>query len=155
MEEHQHGVQPKRIRTTPSGAKPGFALLPYNIKTAFIKADETNAVLENIASKIRQTGCRVALSAPGDVAVLAQKLSCAYVPYRDDALTLISEKWGEPELLIEVANQKVNMMIGRSSYTILKSDNTDIATYARRAAELCIYLSLPDSIGRDYGDIVI
>lgn len=154
MEEYRSGVPRPARKLTPSGHKPGYAILPYKIKTAFIKADKTGIILDTIARSIRDTGCRVAVSCP-DGNALAQKLSCAYVPVGEKSLETICSKWGEVELLIEVAGTTVSLSLGRGNSTIYKSENIDVETYAKRAAELCIYLSLPDSASRVYGEFYI
>ncbi len=155
MEEHRNGTQRRTQRLTPAGHRPGFATLPYNVKTAFINADSAGILTKSIARAIRETGCRVAISCPDNGAALAQNLSCAYVSPGENALSSISDRWGEIELIIFITGNTVTMTLGRGTSTITKSDENDIESFARRSAELCVYLSLPDSNGRVFGEFII
>lgn len=154
MEEHRNGTPRRPRRLTPTGHKPGFATLPYNIKTAFIASDSVDAILESVARAIRETGCRVAISCQ-EGATVAQNLSCAYVAPGENALATISDKWGDMELIIRIKGNTISLTLGRGTSTITKSDDTDLESFARRAAELCVYLSLPDSDGRVFGEFII
>lgn len=154
MEEHRNGAPRRPRHLTPTGHKPGFATLPYNIKTAFVASDSLGIILESVARAIRETGCRVAISCQ-DGATTAQNLSCAYVAPGKNAFAAISDKWGDMELVIEIKNNTIALTLGRGTSTIIKSDDTDLESFARRAAELCVYLSLPDSDGRIFGEFII
>lgn len=155
MEEHRNGSARRPApRLTPAGRKPGYALLPFDVKTATVRAAESSALLGAIASEIRGTGCRVAICIPDtDAKILAQKLSCAYVASDSDDAAL--KLWEETELDIRIDGDTVELYVGRGQSRIIRSENTTPEAFVRRAAQLCVYLALPDSAGRVYGTFVI
>ena len=155
MEEHRQ--QPRRSTSvTCAGRKPGFALLPFDVKLAFINSAEAGELLHAIATELRGTGCRVAISCPdAHATALAQSVGASYVPGdADKALEAVRAKWGDPELYIKIA-EDVTVNIDRGESHIVRSDMSSAADFAQRAARLCVYLALPDSIGRVYGNFTI
>lgn len=122
MEEHRNGVRRPSMRYTPSGHKPGFALLPYDIKTAFIESDKNSLLLTAIATAIRETGCRTAISCPNGTTT-AQRISCAFVAPGDSAIEALSNKWGEIELVIKIVSDEITLTLGSETSTITKSDS--------------------------------
>lgn len=156
MEEHRNRSAVRYVKITPSGRKPGFALLPFDIKTAIIFTDAITSLTEAIASEIRATGCRVALccQAP-ETAKAAQKLSCASLTPTDNALEALEKQWNKIELIIKITQDLITIEVGRGTSTIYRSKNCAPDVFATKAAQLCLYLALPDSIGRVFGNFTI
>lgn len=156
MEEHRNNPARRMRGITPAGRKPGYALLPFDVRAAIVKAPVVNLAAREIISELRATGCRVALiSSDPEAAKAAQQLSCIHIPLSDSATDKAEELFGNTELWIVVENRDISVELERGSSTIRKADNTDEKTFAHRAALLCVYLALPDSAGRVYGDFVI
>lgn len=156
MEEHRNNPARRMRGITPAGRKPGYALLPFDVKTAIVKAPAVSLAAREIISELRATGCRVALiSSDPEAAKAAQQLSCIHIPSSDSATTKADELLGNSELRIKVEPQNISVELDRGSSTIRKADVTDEKTFAHRSALLCVYLALPDSAGRVYGDFVI
>lgn len=154
MEEHRNAVPRYKHKITPNGQKPGFALLPYSVKTALIEADGVSNIVECIAGTIRNTGCRVAISCT-DGEQSARRLACAYIAPSNNTLAILSKIWGEIELYIHVSDSEVKLEIGRGESIIRRSDVCDYASFSKKVANLCLYLTLPDSIGRVHGEFLI
>lgn len=145
MEEYRSKPPRRALHLTPSGRKPGFALLPYDIRTAMIITDAITAPVEAIASELRGTGCRVALYSKAPEATrAAQKLSCLHVREASEATSVL----GDIELTITASPDKIVLEHGRSTNVLQRMPQTAETDFARRSAYLCIYLTLPDSQGR-------
>lgn len=145
MEEYRSKPPRRPQRLTPAGRKPGYALLPYDIHTAMISAEAITPAAEAIASALRGTGCRVALcSEAPEAARAAQKLSCIHVRRPREAEAAL----GSIELYITAAPDRIVMEDGRSTNILARTPDTAEGDFARRAADLAIYLTLPDSRGR-------
>lgn len=160
MEEHQRGgVAAYTPRRTVSGRKAGFAMLPFDIDKAFVFASEAGGLTQKIVAELRETGCRVALAGVSvkDMQALSMRMGCASISIPDygKALETISAKWGEPELRIRINAGHVLLELGRGTSQIIKAETTPESEFSRRAAQLCVYLALPDSQGRVFGDFIV
>lgn len=160
MEEHQRGGVPGyALRRTMSGRKAGFAMLPFDVATALVFFTECDAVVQALTRELRETGCKVALAGPDSKSWIsfANSLGCASVAEcdYDAAFSKISAKWNEPELRIRYNGEAIEMELGRGTSRIIKADATSDDDFAARAARLCIYLALPDSQGRVFGDFTV
>lgn len=145
MEEYRSKPPRRTQHLTPSGRKPGFALLPYDIRTAIIITDAITAVVEAIATELRGTGCRVAICSKAPEATrAAQKLSCIHVRETNEATSVL----GEIELTISATPDRIMLEQGRSTNVLQRTSECGENEFARRAANLIIYLTLPDSQGR-------
>lgn len=160
MEEHQRGVSAGYApRRTVSGRKAGFAMLPFDVSTALIFFTECDALIQTLTRELRETGCKVALAGPDSKrwVTFANSLGCASVAENDyaAAFSKISVKWNEPELRIRYNGETIEMELGRGTSRIIKAETTSADDFAVRAARLCIYLALPDSQGRAFGDFTV
>ncbi|MBP3537995.1 MAG: hypothetical protein J6J93_10725 [Muribaculaceae bacterium] len=144
MEEYRRTSPRRTSRLTPSGRKPGFALLPFDITAALVTTERIDHTTEAVISELRGTGCHVALvCAAPEAAKAAQRLSCVFIPPSHDCMRLAAKAIGEPGLRINIAADRIEVTTESGTSVIRASEDTDTDTFAQRSAQTVVWLALP------------
>lgn len=82
MEEHARGLRPRHTSLTPTGQRPGTAVLPFDVEAALIWAPTLSPMVEAVARALRNTGCHVALGLADGAGgnLFAQQAACKFYP---------------------------------------------------------------------------
>lgn len=156
MEEYRRTSPRRTSRLTPSGRKPGFALLPFDITAALVTTERVDRTTESIIAELRGTGCHVALvCAAPEASKTAQRLSCVFVPQSSDSMALAVKAVGEPGLRINIAKDSIEVTTESGTSVIRASEDTDTDTFAQRAAQTVVWLALPLSRKYIKGNITL
>lgn len=156
MEEYRRNSPRRTSRLTPSGRKPGYALLPFDITAAIVTTERVDHTTESIIAELRGTGCHVALvCAAPEASKTAQRLSCVFVPRSSDSMALAVKAVGEPGLRINIVENSIEANTESGTIMIRPDANTDMETFAQRAAQTVVWLALPLSRKYIKGDITL